>query len=417
MKAFALNYFDISGGAARAAYRIHHALKNDGVDSRMWVNVASSGDWTVQGPRGQRDRAVSMIRPSIGGLLNGLMTTDNRVLHSPAVLPSAWPKRINAADADLVHLHWVNREMMSIADIGQIRKPLVWTLHDMWAFCGAEHYTEDFRWREGYLRHNRPAYESGFDLNRWAWQRKRKAWQRPFHVVTPSRWLADCARQSVLMCEWPVTVVPNAIDTNTWQPVDKATARQLLDFPSDAQLLLFGAMDGGKDPRKGFDLLRQATLHLRGQVANLHLVVLGELAPPEPENLGLTIHYMGHLHDDLTLRVLYSAVDAVLVPSRQDNLPNIGVESLACGTPVVAFDVCGLPDIVRHKQTGYLAKAFDTEDLAEGIQWVLKDSERYARLCDRARDDAVARFAYPVVAKQYRAVYEAAILSHGTVSS
>jgi glycosyltransferase involved in cell wall biosynthesis len=279
----------------------------------------------------------------------------------------------------------------------------------MWAFCGAEHYTEEFRWREGYLANNRPEYESGFDLNRWTWSRKRKHWQRAMHIVTPSRWLANCVQQSALMRDWPVSVVPNCLDTDRWQPLDKNLARQLLGLPRDVPLLLFGAMGGGNDPRKGFDLLLKALTHLRGQIQDLELVVFGQLRPKTPSDVGFPIHYTGHLHDDLSLRALYSAADALVIPSRQDNLPNTGVESLACGTPVVAFDVCGLPDIVEHQKTGYLATPFDTEDLARGIQWVIADRSLQQKLRQQSRAYAVEHFSNTTVAAKYKAVYENAV--------
>jgi glycosyltransferase involved in cell wall biosynthesis len=410
LKVIQLNHSDINGGAARAAYRIHHSLREADVDSQMWVDTASSGDWTVQGPPTKVKKALAKVRPILGGLVfKPFFNTGNPVIHSPALLPSGRVRALNDSDADVLHLHWVQGEMLSVADIGHLRKPVVWTLHDMWVFCGAEHYTEDYRWRDGYVKGNRPAYESGFDLNRWTWQRKRKHWQRPMHIVTPSRWLAQCVRESALMRDWPVSVVSNCLDTNKWKPLDKGLARSLLGLPKDAPLLLFGAMGGGNDPRKGFDLLLKALQHLRGELNELELVVFGQLAPKEPPDLGFPIHYTGHLHDDLSLRALYSAADVMLIPSRQDNLPNTGVESLACGTPVVAFDICGLPDIVQHQHTGYLAKPFDTEDLAGGIQWVLADSDRYNTLSQQARAFAVKHFSNAVVAEQYRAVYDAAI--------
>ena len=408
MKVLHLNHSDINGGAARAAYRIHHALRDAAVDSTMWVSVAAAGDWTVEGPSSKWGKAIGRGRPQLGGLLRKTLRTQNPIIHSPAILPSNWVKRINASDADVVHLHWVQGEMLSIADIGRIQKPIVWTLHDMWAFCGAEHYTEEFRWREGYRRDNRPAYESGFDLNRWTWQRKRKHWQRPMHIVTPSTWLGECVRASALLREWPVTVVPNCLDTTRWAPLDRNLARDLLGLPRDVPLLLFGAMGGGRDPRKGFDLLTAALEHLRGEIPGLELVVFGQLAPRNPPDLGFPIHYTGHLHDDLSLRALYSAADALVVPSRQDNLPNTAVEAQACGTPVVAFNIGGLPDIVEHQRTGYLAEAFETEDLAAGIQWVLThpDADQLGLL---ARRQAVERFSNRVVATQYQAAYHEAI--------
>lgn len=294
---------------------------------------------------------------------------------------------------------------MSVADIGRLHAPVVWTLHDMWGVCGAEHYSEEFRWRDGYSRQNRAAYESGFDLNRWTWKRKLKHLCQPMHIVAPSRWLADCASHSVIMQGWPVSIVPNAIDTEAWQPIDKALARSIIGLPVERPLLLFGSLSGTRDQRKGFDLLIGALDHLRGEMAGLELVILGQLEPREPLNLGFPVHYTGHLHDDISLCLYYSAVDAVVVPSRQDNLPNVAVEAQACGTSVVAFNVCGLPDIVEHEKTGYLARPFDTQDLARGIQWVLDGTERRAMLSTQSRQAAVTRFSYPVVAEQYLQLY------------
>ena len=128
-------------------------------------------------------------------------------MHSPAIFSSGLTEKINQSDSDVVHLHWLHREMLSIKDIVSIRKPVVWTLHDMWAFCGSEHYSTDFRWSDGYHRNNRPVGDGGFDLDRWTFERKKRYWRQPFHIVCPSQWLADCVRNSYLMHDWPVSVV------------------------------------------------------------------------------------------------------------------------------------------------------------------------------------------------------------------
>jgi len=408
-----LNHTDISGGAARAAYRIHHCLRSQGIDSRMWVNKALAGDWTVNGPVGKFEKAVKILRTQVGGQIRHMLKTDNPVLHSPALLPSRWPKRINESNADIVHLHWVGSEMLSIADIGRITKPVVWTLHDMWAFCGAEHYTEDFRWRDGYRRDNRPAYESGFDLSRWTWQRKRKHWQCPMHIVALCDWMRKCVKESLLFRDWPCHVIPNPLDTDRWSPLDQRLARDLLHLPQDVPFLLFGAIGGDRDPRKGFDLLAGALSCLRSEAVakRLELMVFGQLETEKPPEIGFPVHYTGHLHDDLSLRILYCAADALVLPSRQDNLPNTGVEAQACGTPVVAFNTCGLPDIVDHQTTGYLARPFEAEDLAAGIIWILQ-SDR-TKLREQSRKRAVERYACKTVAEQYRRVYAEALESAG----
>jgi glycosyltransferase involved in cell wall biosynthesis len=375
----------------------------------MSVGCKLSDDWSVLGPFSRFDKALARFRPAIGALCARLLKTNNTILHSPALLPSRWPKRLANLKPDILHLHWICGEVLSIPEIGRLPGPVVWTLHDMWPFGGAEHYTEDFRWREGYMHSNRPAYESGVDLNRWVWERKRKYWKRPFHIVPPSRWLGQCVRESAVMKEWPVTVIPNALNTNVWTPVEQGLARRLLELPLDTPLVLFGAIGGSRSSIKGFDLLREALRHLRDQRRDLHLAVFGQSAPKDPEDLGFPVHYLGHLHDDLSLRVLYSAADVMVIPSRQDNLPNTGVESLSCGTPVVAFDTCGLPDIVSHMKSGYLARSFDAEDLAAGIEWVLADSSRQKKLSRNARVMAVERFSEALVVPQYLAVYEKAI--------
>jgi glycosyltransferase involved in cell wall biosynthesis len=211
------------------------------------------------------------------------------------------------------------------------------------------------------------------------------------------------------MHDWPVTVVPNCLDTDRWQPLPQSLARQLLGLPAEVPLLLFGAIGGSQDPRKGFDLLLEALAQLRERQPSLQLVVFGELVPPDPPDLGFSVHYTGHLHDDLSLRALYSAADLFVLPSRQDNLPNTALEAQACGTPVVAFRIGGLPDIVEHRCTGYLAKPYDPQNLAAGIAWVLEDRLRYQTLGNAARSRAEQLWNPARVASLYLEVYRAAL--------
>ena len=371
----------------------------------MVVSSAMTGDWTVRGPKGALAKAMPKVRSELASFLTKALKTGNPITHSPAVVPSRWSNRLNASDADVIHLHWINSEMLSVADIGKFKKPVVWTLHDMWAFCGAEHLASDYRWRDGYTADNRPAHESGFDLNRWTSARKQKHWKHPIHIVAPSRWLATCARQSVLMREWPITVIPNTIDTDVWQPVDKSIARQLLHLPPDVPLLLFGGWGGINVEHKGLDLLQAALNHLSGQLRGLELVMLGQLAPRVPGEIGFPVHFTGHLHDDISLQALYSAVDAVVVPSRQEAFGQTASEAHACGTPVVAFNATGLMDVVEHQKTGYLAKAFDPVELAIGLCWVLDDAARRVALGRAARARAVQLWSYKTVAEQYLNCY------------
>jgi glycosyltransferase involved in cell wall biosynthesis len=301
--------------------------------------------------------------------------------------------------------------MLSVADIGQLKKPIVWTLHDMWAFCGGEHYAPDdesARFRQGYLADNRPPGESGPDLNRLTWEAKRRLWaHQHFTIVCPSHWLARCARESVLFTHSHVHVIPSCLDTlHTWRSVPRDEARKQLGLPLDKKLILFGADGGVKDPRKGGDLLREGLARVVSTKPHLYeLLIFGQSKPNDADSWPCNVHWLGAVYDDHQLVLAYSAADVMVVPSRQDNLPNTAVEAQACGVPVAAFNIGGLPDIVTHRVTGWLAKAFDATDLAEGVMWLIEDEARYAALAAAARKQAVERFSEPVVTSKYTELY------------
>lgn len=406
MRILHVNQSDNIGGAAKAAARLHRALLAQSCASQMLVDQASHTVPSVICGTGRWDRLTSPLRARLSARMLHRLETGNPVAHEPALFSSASARALTGSSADLVNLHWVSDNMLSIRAIGRIALPLVWTLHDMWAFCGAEHYTEDTRWRDGYLPGNRPAHESGYDLNRRVWTRKRRAWRRPIHIVTPSSWLAKLARESVLMRDWPVEVIPNAIDTGVWRPGDRLAARRLLGLDEAQPLLLFGAMGGNRDPRKGFDLLMKTLAHLNaGSDTGIGLMVFGRVDPGEMSQMPFPVTCFGHLVDEISLRLLYTAADLFVLPSRLDNLPNTAVEALSCGIPVAGFGTGGMPDLVTHRENGYLAAPLDTADLARGIAWVLERQRADNGLGVNARRHAVANYAQAPVARRYIELY------------
>lgn len=405
MRVFALNLSDSVGGAAKAAYRIHQAVRGLGINSSLVVHRKTLNDSDIIGPKTNFEILFDRFRSGIGVLIARLIRTENADYHSPAIFPTFWYQKLNRSNADVVHLHWIHGEMMSVDDLGSIEKPLVWTLHDMWAFSGAEHYSEALRWKEGYSQSNRPKGETGFDLNRWAWLRKKKAWKKPIQIVTPSQWLASCVKGSALMRDWPVEVIPNPINVDQWAPVDKKQARDKLGLPQDVPLILFGAIGGAADPRKGFDLLQEALHQLSGGINGLELVVFGQAAPAQPIDLGFPVHYLGHLVSETDMQTAYSAADGLIAPSRQEVFGQTASEAHACGCPAVAFEGTGLADVIEHQKTGYLAKAGNVQDLANGITWILDSVSKSDALNLAARKRAIEKFSYPVVAQQYQNIY------------
>lgn len=399
MKVLHLSSSDLNGGAARASMRLHQALLKIGIDSELWVDEKISDLPTVFQPESRLDRILTKIRPYLGQLPKFFSKKRERSFLSFALLPSKWVKRINRSNADLVHLHWINREMLSIRDIRAIKKPIVWTFHDMWPFCGAEHYSENDDWETGYsVQVALPALSKNHVLDRWVWNRKNKYWCDNITIVAPSKWLADCTQRSPLTSKWQTKIIPNGLDTTSWTPIDRVAARQILKLPIDKKLILFGALGGHADKRKGFSLLRDALEHLRESGNEYELVIFGQSRPSQEVIQGFITHYMGHLHDDASLRLTYSAANVMVVPSRQEVFGQTATEALACGTPITAFNIGGLKDIVDHGNNGYLATPYDTLDLQKCIIQAialsrLQDSQtRVANsIRDKVLDTNVAR--------------------------
>lgn len=417
MKVWHLSTDDMSGGAARAAYRLHMAMLQQGVESTMRVlthNTANDRVIAGKASRSFSQKVKGRLQQKLNAFQARNFKTDNLIMHSFGQASAGLVHEINQSDADVINLHWVVN-LLSIEDIGAITKPLVWTLHDMWAFCGGEHIVPDdnpeSRFRAGYLPGNRPAGEAGPDLNRQAWLAKQQAWaNQTFNIVTPGRWMANCARESVLFRHSPVQAIPNPLEmTHLWRPISKQYARAVLGLEQNKQYVLSGSA-GGMPHLKGEDLLKQAMANVTAnQAPKPELLIFGQYKSAGDSTWPCPVHWLGPVRDDHVMTLIYAAADVMAVPSRQDNLPNTAIEAHACGVPVVAFNIGGLPDIVTHQQTGWLSPAFDTNDLAQGIAWVLKDLTRWQALSAAARQQALERFSPKVVTQQYLAVYQRAI--------
>ena len=410
MKPLILNTFDIEGGAARAAYRLHKGLQSIGLDSQMLVQTKSSDDHTVIGPQTKIQTGFGMIRPTLDALLLQLYPKRDNLIFSSAILPNNLVTKVANLNPDVINLHWVTRGFLKPKTIKHFNKPLIWTLHDMWPFTGGCHYDQGCsRYLESCGKCPLLHSSKNNDLSRWIWRRKQNAWKDvDITIVTPSHWLADCAKNSSLFHDYRIEVIPNGLDLNRFKPFDKHTAREILLLPQDKKLILFGAVNSTSDKRKGFQHLQSAmkNIDMNGWGNNFEVVVFGSSEPINSLELGLKIHYLGHLPGDIALSLLYAAADVMVVPSTQENLANTVMESLSCGTPCVAFNIGGMPDMIEHKHTGYLASPFNAEDLAKGIIWVLEDDERWQVLSHQARRKVEKEFDFQTAAKKYADLFE-----------
>lgn len=405
MKILHLSTFDIKGGAARAAHRLHTGLRTIDVDSRMLVRRKLSDDPEVTGSTSLFGRGMGYLRELIDSFPLRFYGNREPGVWGPGWLGSGLWKNVRALEPDVINMHWTGGGFAPPAVMKKFGKPIVWTLHDMWAFTGGCHYAgECEKYKNSCGACPLLGSNKENDLSRKGWERKKKAYESlDLTIVTPSRWLGECVKQSSLPAGFRVEVLPNGLDLERFKDLDRGAAREALDLPTDKRFILFGAVSSTSDRRKGFHLLHPALRHLSAGegIDNIELLVFGSDEPENAPDFGLPARYLGTLNDEAKLARLYAAADVCVAPSLQDNLPNIVVEAMACGTPCAAFEIGGMPDMIDHKKNGYLARAFDAKDLAAGIEWILQNDVR-----QQARKTAEKKFELTLSAKKYEELYK-----------
>jgi glycosyltransferase involved in cell wall biosynthesis len=408
MKVLLLNAWDSSGGAAKASYRLLKGIQEAGLDANMLVKDKTLTDPTILEPK-TFDRILGLLRPRLEGRLIRRYPQWNGLTFSPALFPDRLIHQVSRVNPDIIHLNWMGDGFLRLETLARFKRPMVWTLHDSWPFTGGCHIPlECMRYRD--VCGKCPALGSSRedDLSRKVWQRKMKSWQGlNLTVVAPSRWMAECARSSSLFHDTRIGVIPNGLDLRIFRPVDKSAAREALDLPRDRKLILFGAKSGTQDRNKGFHLLAQALKKLaeRAKRDCIELVVFGPGRTDVPKDLDFKVHCLGWLNDEVTLALVYSAADVFVFPSLQESLGYTAMEAMACGTPCVAFNQGGVPDLIDHEVNGYLAQPFESLDLARGIAWVLEDEKRRNDLSVRGVEKVKSEFAIQKIADRYNTVY------------
>jgi glycosyltransferase involved in cell wall biosynthesis len=411
MKVLHLSTGDVNGGAFRGSYWLHNALLSQGVESNILVAKKDSDDSNVvRTPQSHYLQNLDRAKKIIDQVLLLNYPHRSKGLFSPAsTSASGLQDAIQMLKPDLINIHWVSDSFLRPEDISQFQVPVIWTLRDMWAFTGGCHYAGNCtKYQEhcGACPHLASALEG--DLSRKLWRRKQKAWQTSnLTFVAISQWLADCARKSSLFRDKRIEVIGNALDAQLFRPLPKQAAREILRLPLDKQIIAFGAINATGNSNKGFQYLLPALHQLsdKGFSETAEFVVFGSSKPQQETNLGIKTTYLGRLHDDITLALVYSAADVMVVPSLQEAFGKTAIESMACGTPVVSFDSTGLKDIVDHQQNGYRAQCFSDVDLAAGIQWVLEDLDRWHYLSAQARQKVESQFTLEKQADAYIQIY------------
>ena len=417
MRVLIVNTSERTGGAAVAANRLMEALNNHGVKARMLV-------------RDKETDALTVVPLPRSPLLRWHFLWERLVVYVHCHFSRKHLFELDIAnagtditrlrefqEADVVHLHWVNQGMLSLADIRKILrsgKPVVWTMHDIWPATAICHLTlgcRQFKTQCGHCKYL-PGGGSGGDLAARVWRRKRLLLASgSVTFVACSRWLEGEAKQSALLKGQRIVSVPNPIDTHLFRPLDKASARRACSLPADRRLLLF-VSQRVTNRNKGIDYLIEACRLLAEQHPEMRqtvaIAILGGHAEEVADQLPFDTYPLGYVNDEQRIVQVYNAVDAFVLPSLSENLPNTIMEAMACGVPCIGFNVGGIPEEIDHRRNGYVAAYRDAEDLARGIRWTLCEAD-YERLAQEAIRKVHHNYSQSSVAVRYSELYQEAI--------
>ncbi|PIR48394.1 hypothetical protein COU80_04570 [Candidatus Peregrinibacteria bacterium CG10_big_fil_rev_8_21_14_0_10_55_24] len=403
-------------GAGNAACGLHEALRDVGVQSHMLVlkrHVSAQGlvefvparDVPFGRLRNNLLRQRSDCDWSRSSVVRSKYEkmTDDRTMHRVE-------RHQLVRSADVIHLHWIAEYVNYLSFFAGVRgKPMVWTLHDMNPFTGGCHYASNCTRYEqccGACPQLQSLVEQ--DVTRRIWQRKQRAFAgQRLHVATPSKWLAQCAERSTLLRGFPVSVIPNSIPSSAFPSCSREESRRVLGLPPEKTIMVFSAMGTGQ--RKGAVYLQQALARL-GQIItstqSLSLLIFGSFPVKLLSQSPFPFHSLGYLNDPARVTHCYNAADFLVVPSLQDNLPNVILEAFAAAIPVVGFRVGGIPDMVFPGETGLLATPENSDDLAQKMLWMLEHPEERRRMGICAQVLARTEYSPQLQAQRYLEVYD-----------
>ena len=436
MKVLSVNTNDAHGGAARAAVRIMQGVQQHGVETQMLVKEKHTSDTVVVPlqdflPPNKLHRIADWVVQKLKNKYYHWLWRPYRKTKENVFMSDSRGTRLGGAlqklDYDVLHLHWINQRFIKLQDLPK-DKPIVWTLHDSWPFCGVCHYFLDC---QRYKKHcgDCPMLHSGKekDLAYRIFEEKLRVYHDlNLHIVTPSRWLGECAKKSALFGRFPVTVIPNCLETDVYRPLSEQEIEERLSMAIEHNpvlhsvkraagekaakpILLYGAVSAATDRRKGFASLLSALQTLDKQGVEANLIVFGASESDLPMKFEhISVHFIGYVSDTDLLVTLYNLADVMVVPSLTENLSCAIMESLSCATPVCCFAIGGNGDMVEHQVNGYLAREKDADDLAKGIRWCLENNKDGA-LPQAARKKVMENYTIELVGEQYAELYESLV--------
>ncbi len=388
----------LSGGAARGAMWLHKALKKSNIDSTILTNsinnLNDSSIIEITDESNNRNTLEKQILYEYPNKLNFIFSTG--------FFGFDFKKLQIFKDADIIHLHWINGNFIDISHLKSIKKPIIWTLRDMWPMTGGCHYSFDCKKYKKCGCQKCPQLKSNKkkDLSYWIFEYKKYNIPNHIQIVGISNWIAKQAKKSILFKEFPIKTIFNNIDTTLFKVYNKSKQKKFFNLPQNKIILLFGA-NNIQDPYKGFEKLQEVVKLLPKE--DYFLSIFGNADEDSIKQLGIEYKLFGKINDDKKLNKIYSSADIFLALSTHEAFGKTLVESMSSGTPVVCFDATGPKDIIEHKIDGYKAKPFSSKDVYRGIEWI---ENNYKFIRSNAIKNSRKKFDSIVIAKQYKKLYE-----------
>lgn len=413
LKVLLLNTSERTGGAAVAAGRLLNALQKRGVDATMLVREKQTERPDVAGlNRSVWDKTVNHFRFLWERLTIFLCNKGSRrnlfrvSIANTGTDISAHPL---VRQADVLHLHWINQGFLSLKDIKQLLrlgKPVVWTLHDLWPATGICHHPGECGKFESECCDDCPKLVKAplWEMAGKVFREKKAIPLSEITFVGCSRWITEQTRVSALLRPADFHSIPNPIDTEIFKPVEKAGARKALGLPLDKYLILFAAVKLS-DNQKGGGYFSEACRILKAYTSlPVEIVLMGNGAEELLKAFPFPVRALGYIPDEKKKVQSYAGADLFVCPSLEENLPNTIMEAMACGTPCVGFRTGGIPEMIDHKRNGYIARYKDSEDLAEGILWVMEHKEK-ERLSEACIEKVSGNYTEAIVSAKYMELY------------
>jgi glycosyltransferase involved in cell wall biosynthesis len=401
MQILHINQSDLSGGAAIAGYRLHQGLLAQGINSRLLVGQKITNLEEVS-----QVKRYHRIENRLFRLTNEIGLNYLNLISSLEITKHPFYQ-----EADILNFHNLHTGYFNYLIIPQLtkNKPAVYTLHDMWSFTGHCAYSYDcHKWQNGCGKCPYPDTYPSIKRDNTALEWKLKKWvydHSNLTIVVDSSWLAEKAQESMLN-QFPIHHIPYGLDINIYEPLEHQSCRNLLGIATDKKVLMFGAVNIN-DVRKGGDLLIKSLQRLPESLKReTVLLIVGQAGETLAKMTDFPIINFGYVSSDRLKTILYSASDLFLLPSRAEAFGIVAQEAAACGTPTVAFNVGGIPDIVRPKITGYLAEPENSDDFCQGIIQLLEDKKLRETMGQNCREIAIKEYSLELQAKRYIELYQ-----------